>query len=413
VFARDKTLFVTGSVMAEERRGGTLPGAVAPDGEPFPQNLSTQHVDAGVAARWLTAGGQIVSARGSGMQRSRDRLFGSVSEHTTQATGFGELSIQGIRGRHTWVAGGAFQQDRLDVRELPWFDYRFSMPSVFAQDDIVLSPRASLSASGRIDIHSEYGVLASPRVSLLIKPRTEWTVRVSAGTGAFAPTPLTEEADETGLSRLLPLGDLQAERAFSTSVDVTRVIGPVELTGTVFGSKLQHAIQRRDVGTERVELINAPAHSDTAGVEAVGRYRIEGFVFMATYGWTRATEPDPESAVRRDVPLTPRHAGSLNAIWEDEDRGRVGVEVYYTGRQTLEENPYRSASQPYVVFGLLVEKRFGRISLFVNAENLSGVRQTEWDPMVRPTRAPDGRWTVDAWAPLDGRNINGGLRFRW
>jgi hypothetical protein len=22
----------------------------------------------------------------------------------------------------------------------------------------------------------------------------------------------------------------------------------------------------------------------------------------------------------------------------------------------------------------------------------------------------DGRWTVDAWAPLDGRNINGGVR---
>lgn len=407
---RGKTLFVTGSVMAEERRGGTLPGAVAPDGQPFPQNLSTQHVDAGVAARWLTAGGHIVSARGSGMQRSRDRLFGSVSEHTTQATGFGELSIQGIRGRHTWVAGGAFQQDRLDVRELPWFDYRFSMPSVFAQDDIVLTPRASLSASGRIDIHSEYGVLASPRVSFLIKPRTEWTVRVSAGTGAFAPTPLTEEADETGLSRLLPLGDLQAERAFSTSVDITRVIGPVELTGTVFGSKLQHAIQRRDVGSDRVELINAPAHSDTAGVEAVGRYRIEGFVFMATYGWTRATEPDPESAVRRDVPLTPRHAGSLNAIWEDEDRGRVGVEVYYTGQQSLEDNPYRTVGRPYWLIGLLGERRIRGVRLFVNAENIFDVRQTKDEPLLRPAPLNDGRWTVDLWAPADGVVVNGGVR---
>ena len=25
-------------------------------------------------------------------------------------------------------------------------------------------------------------------------------------------------------------------------------------------------------------------------------------------------------------------------------------------------------------------------------------------------RHPDGRWTVDAWAPLEGRTINGGLR---
>jgi len=49
----------------------------------------------------------------------------------------------------------------------------------------------------------------------------------------------------------------------------------------------------------------------------------------------------------------------------------------------------------------------------VNGENLSGVRQTKWDPLLRPSRAVDGRWTVDAWAPLEGRNVNGGVRFRF
>jgi iron complex outermembrane receptor protein len=50
------------------------------------------------------------------------------------------------------------------------------------------------------------------------------------------------------------------------------------------------------------------------------------------------------------------------------------------------------------------------VRLFLNAENLGGVRQTRWDPLLRPTPAADGRWTVDAWAPLDGRVINGGVR---
>jgi outer membrane receptor for ferrienterochelin and colicins len=49
----------------------------------------------------------------------------------------------------------------------------------------------------------------------------------------------------------------------------------------------------------------------------------------------------------------------------------------------------------------------------VNGENLTGVRQTSYDPMLRPTRAADGRWTVDAWAPLEGTNVNGGLRVRF
>ena len=112
-------------------------------------------------------------------------------------------------------------------------------------------------------------------------------------------------------------------------------------------------------------------------------------------------------------PLTPRHSAGVVGMWEREDAGRVGVEVYYTGTQRLEENPYRADSEPYVIVGLLGERQFGRVRLFINGENLTGVRQTRWDPLIRPARAPDGRWTVDAWAPLEGRNINGGVRLRF
>ena len=63
------------------------------------------------------------------------------------------------------------------------------------------------------------------------------------------------------------------------------------------------------------------------------------------------------------------------------------------------------------MFGVLVERRVRGVRLFVNGENLTDVRQTRWDPLLRPARGVDGRWTVDAWAPLDGRNINGGVRW--
>ena len=35
--------------------------------------------------------------------------------------------------------------------------------------------------------------------------------------------------------------------------------------------------------------------------------------------------------------------------------------------------------------GLLAENQFGRIRLFVNGENLTGVRQTRWDPLLLQT----------------------------
>jgi iron complex outermembrane receptor protein len=61
---------------------------------------------------------------------------------------------------------------------------------------------------------------------------------------------------------------------------------------------------------------------------------------------------------------------------------------------------------------VLAERQFGQFRLFVNGENLTGVQQTSWDPLVRPTRAADGRWTVDAWAPLTA-GINGGIRIKF
>jgi outer membrane receptor for ferrienterochelin and colicins len=404
-----RTLFATAGVMAENRAGGTLDGAVAPDGSPFREALETRHADTGLMARWLTAGGRVVSVRGSFTRQTRDREFGGVREFGRRITYFGEASLLGTRGRHTWVVGTAFQQDRFDLRELPQFDYRFSSPAVFAQDEITVSPKLTIAASARADFHSEYGVLATPRISVLTRPDSNWTIRASIGTGAFTPTPFTEETDETGLSRVQPLHDLRAERAVGCSVDVTREFGPVEITGTVFGSRVAHALQSRDVSASSVELFNAAESTRTRGTELMVRYKSGGFVAMATHAWTHSTEPDPDTGVRREVPLTAANAASFNTIWEAE-HGRFGIEVYYTGRQPLEDNPYRLEGDRYWLVGFFGERRFGRARFFVNLENLFDVRQTKDDPLTLPARLPDGRWTVDAWAPLDGRVINAGVR---
>jgi len=131
---------------------------------------------------------------------------------------------------------------------------------------------------------------------------------------------------------------------------------------------------------------------------------------VGTYAYVQSRELDEETGLRREVPLTPRHYAAMDVMWEAEKWGRAGLELYYVGRQSLEDNPYRTQGVGQFIVGALVEKRFERVRLFANAENLGNVRQTSYDPLVRPDRHPDGRWTVDAWAPLDGRVINGGVR---
>ena len=59
------------------------------------------------------------------------------------------------------------------------------------------------------------------------------------------------------------------------------------------------------------------------------------------------------------MPLTPRHSAGIVGMWEAEDVGRVGIEWYYTGGQSLEENPYRVTSEPYMILGLLAENSSG------------------------------------------------------
>ena len=173
---------------------------------------------------------------------------------------------------------------------------------------------------------------------------------------------------------------------------------------------MHRPIQRRILPDGDVELINARESTNTGGTELLLRYRREGFVALATHAWTHSTELDPDFALRRDVPLTPTHAGSLNAMWEGDDWGRFGIELYFIGKQALEENPYRAVGRPHVLIGALGERRFGKLRFFLNAENLLDVRQTRDDPLILPAPRPDGRWTVDAWAPLDGRVVNGGIR---
>ncbi len=409
--AGGKSVFATVGVSAENRRGGTTPEGLAPDGRPFPQNVDSRQADSGGVMKFPLSPSTLLTVRGSFSYRAEERVFGEILERGQRTTGFGEVVLRGATGKHVWVIGGAIQQDHFHHRDLEGFDFNFVTPALIAQDEIQLSDKFTLGVSARLDRHSEYGTFASPRISLLAKPSPEWTVRLSGGAGFFAPTPFVEETEETGFSRLQPWRGLKAEKARSASVDTSWNRGPVEVLFTVFGSIIDDPVEGEFVDSDRVALINVDDPVRTWGTELLGRYRRGGFLLLATHNFTSSTEGDSGGAGRHRVSLTPTHSASLNAIWEDESWGRFGIETYYTGHQPLELNPFRSEGRSYVLVGALLEKRFRSARLFVNFENLTNVRQTRWDPLVRPTRLPDGRWTVDAWAPLDGRVVNGGIRW--
>ena len=411
---RGKSLVLAVGAMAEERTGGTMPGALMPDGLPFEEGLETTRLDGGAVLRIATSKGVVLSARGSSTHQGHTHTFGSVIERDTHQTVFGEFAATATAGSHTWVAGGALNDDRYDASDVPRFNYTYTVPGVFVQDDLTAADWMTVSASARVDWHNQFGTFASPRVSVLLRPSSEWTVRVSGGRGYFAPTPFTEETEATGLSRVAPLGQLDTERADSFSADLTWSRTPFEVTATFFYSRIKGALAVVETGGAAfpVAIVNSDGFTRTRGTELIARRHVEGFDLILTHMYLWSTEPNPDAPGERETPLNPRHAATFDLLREIGP-ARVGFEVFYTGRQSLDDNPYRTRGYPYVLFGGLIDWAVGRARIFLNVENLGDVRQTQDDPLVRPTRAPDGRWTVDAWTPLEGRTLNGGVRIRF
>jgi iron complex outermembrane receptor protein len=398
-----RTLFATAGFTAEDREGG---GRV-PDGE-YREALMTQRMDGGVAGQALLQGKYLLNYRAALMHQDHDHQFGETLERDSHGTAFGEVTLRAMKGRHTIVGGVAIEHDRFRPVDLPQFAYTHTTPGAFIQDDLDVTRWLTVSASGRFDYHSEYGAFFSPRVSGLLRSGG-WVARLSFGMGFYGPSPLTEETEAAGLSRLVIPAPLEAERGRSATFDISRTDGPVSWTVTLFRSHVSDPIHVDRSGG--LVLTNLTEPVTTAGLELLGTLRREEIAVTGSYAYVRARET--VTGLEQDVPLTPRHSAGMVGMWEREDTGRIGVELYFTGSQRLEENPYRDVSPAYVIFGVLAEWQVGKVRLFVNGENLGGTRQTRWDPLVRPSRAPDGRWTVDAWALLDGRTINGGVRVKF
>jgi hypothetical protein len=146
-----------------------------------------------------------------------------------------------------------------------------------------------------------------------------------------------------------------------------------------------------------------------------GRWISENRTDLLNSGWPQLSAASVRKVSRAHNPglkTLARAADAGNSSCKSSLAASRPCKLYYTGRQRLDYNPYRNESVPYVIVGAMAEHKIAtHVKLFLNLENLSNVRQTRWDALLLRNRESDGRWTVDAWAPLDGRVINGGARF--
>jgi outer membrane receptor for ferrienterochelin and colicins len=406
----DRTVFATLGLMQEDRTGGTMPGRELPTGGTFAEALHTRRIDGGMVAHTPVSDARRVSARWSANLTEYDRVYGTTRVEDEKVSVFGEATLQGELRAHKWIVGAALQYERLHTSDVPGVSFDYTVPAVFAQDEFALASWLSIAASARVDAHSDYGTFVSPRVSALFRTGEDWSLRASIGTGFAAPTPLIEEVQARSLALLNPVRGLRAERASSMSIDAKWAEKPWDVNVSVFSSEIRHPLDVEPAAqANRLELVNGEGTLRARGAEVLVGYSTDSLHVLANSTYLDVTEAAPLGG-RRDAELIPRFSAELAVILEDEERGRIGMEIAYTGHQALSDNPFRTVSRAYVEVNALAEVKAGRAAFFVNAMNLTNVRQRDEDPLLRPTPGLGGEPITDVWAPLIGRTFNLGVR---
>ena len=416
-FANDsagRSVMLTAGGVAEDRGGGSSPGTSLTAA--FPESLTTRHADVGLSARSRLSSAVSVAVRAAANVQDRVRRFSVQRERERASTLFGEVSGSVVSGAQTLLAGAAIQLERYRNRDVPRFDEDRSTPAIFVQHTYVPAEWLSTQLNGRCDASSTYGTICSPRASLLLHARQALSVRLSGGGAWAAPTPLNEETEVFGLTRVQGPLTLSAERGRTASLDVSSTHGPFETSATLFASRVANPVGLRRVSgdtTGMVTLVNAAGPAQAHGAELFAVYNQEPVIVTAFYALTRTRETSADNGRIRESAYVPRESAGVDAAFEEDESGtRFGIEAFYTGPQAVEENPYRAVAPGYTTIGILASQRFGAATVYVNLENLTNVRQTSYDPLLRRTPGEGGRMTVDEWAPLEGRAINAGLRWR-
>ena len=414
----DKTsLMVSNSTTYQNRTGGdvfVIRGRTDPQHQYFEKNRSLRNVTTASFGRVFENGRRLL-ARQSLAFFDRELTTPGYEFSGRQFNSYTDITYFAPLEKHGLLFGFSSSLDRFDENSVnlvgPVRDESRTTFGGYVQDTIDVTEKLSLEAGFRLDRSTSYGTFALPRVSLLYRFTDKLSSRVGFGLGYKTPTIFTEDSEELLFKNVLPIGDtVEAERSRGGTVDLnyrddigefnysvnqmffyTQITDPLVLTPTLGGF---------------FRYSNADSSVISKGFET--NIRLGYGLAKAFVGYTFTDAEAGYLPGDRTLPLTPRHKINSAFILEEHENFKAGLEVHHTGVQALTDG---TRSRSYTVVGLFGQKTFGKFSLFVNAENITDVRQGKYSEVVFPPfTAPT---FAEIYAPTEGRLFNGGIKVRF
>ena len=297
-------------------------------------------------------------------------------------------------------------------------DFNTKTAGIYFQQTWDASEKLKLESGIRADLTHYYNRLYNktdffvlPRVSALYKFNDNWSSRIGGGLGYKTPTLFTEQTETFQYQRLLPLNNVSSEKSYGGTADVNykTSIGDdwlISLNQMFFYTRISNSTILLQDAETRFYFANTTSPVNSLGMESNAKIIFkEYFKLFAGYTYTNAKAK--YLPVIEDIRLLPKNRLNLALLYEKERNFKFGLEGYFTDRQYLYNN-FQTPS--YWEFGFMAEKVFGKISIFINAENFTDTRQSKYKSVV------NGEHTNptfdDIWTHTEGRTFNGGIKLK-
>jgi len=331
-----------------------------------------------------------------------------------QLSSFTEVNYVQNEKRASWVAGVNLITDHF-IAQPPQSNLSYNLATLgaFVQNTYKVANWFSIESGLRLDKNipapadKANGLFVLPGINALFKMGDHFTARIGGGLGYKMPSIFNDQSEHDGYQNIQPLNvaNTKAEQSYGLNGDLNykAAIGDdavININQLFFYIRVDHPLILEDNA-----FVNAPGYLNSQGAETNIKLILDELGFYVGYTYTDARlhyngQSNPQ-------PLTPKNRINFDGTYEIEHSFRFGVESFYTGPQLLSDG---TTGRGYITFGLLIQKMWKHLDIFINAENLTDQRQTRWGNIYTGSMATPS--FTDTYAPLDGVVINAGIRIK-
>jgi len=280
---------------------------------------------------------------------------------------------------------------------------------LFAQSTFPVSGKATIEAGLRMDYNTNYDWFVLPRINLLMTINKNLTSRIGGGLGYKLPTIFTEETETRSYRNILPItiNSTKAETSMGINWDVnykTILFDNISfsINNLLFYTRLNDPLILTQSNENLYTFENATGKASSRGIETNVKMGYEDLKLFVQYALIDARLD--YNGISQQKPLTPKHNAGAVLMYENE-KWRIGYEVYYTGKQALSNT---STVPDYWIMGLLAARQVGMFNVFVNFENFTDTRQSNFQDIVIPPHTTPS--FSEIWSPTDGFIFTAGVR---